>query len=50
MKKSAFAATLTLLIASGTAHADATFAALNYQVKQGDTTEGLGIGMKTDKK
>jgi hypothetical protein len=36
---------LALLISAGIAHADSTFADLNYPVKQGDTTDGIGIGI-----
>lgn len=50
MKKITLAASLALLISSGLAQADATFADVNYQIKQSDTTDGIGIGMKTDKK
>ena len=45
MKKITLAASLALLISAGIAHADSTFADLNYQVKQGDTTDGIGIGV-----
>ena len=45
MKKIALATALTLLISTGIAHADSLFADLNYQVKQSDTTDGLGIGV-----
>ena len=45
MKKIALATSLALLISADIAHADSTFADLNYQVKQGDTTDGIGIGI-----
>ena len=45
MKKITLAASLTLLISSGIAHAGSTFADINYQVKQSDTTEGIGLGV-----
>ena len=45
MKKMTLAISLTLLLSSGITHADATFADVNYQVKQSDTTDGIGIGV-----
>lgn len=45
MKKIIFAASLLLLTAAGFAHADSTFVDVNYQVKQSDTVEGIGIGV-----
>jgi hypothetical protein len=45
MKKITLATSLALLISASLAHADSTFADLNYQVKQGDTTDGIGIGI-----
>ena len=45
MKKFTLAASLTLLICSGFTYADSTFADINYQVKQGETTDGIGIGI-----
>jgi len=45
MKKITLAATLTLLLSSGIVRAESTFADLNYQVKQSDTTQGLGVGV-----
>lgn len=45
MKKIALAATLVLSTTAGIAHADATFADLNYQLKQSDTQAGLGLGV-----
>lgn len=45
MKKMTLAATLILLTTAGIARADATFADLNYQVKQSDTQAGLGLGV-----
>jgi hypothetical protein len=45
MKKITLATSLALLISAGIAYADSTFADLNYQVKQGDTTDGIGIGI-----
>ena len=44
MKKITLAASLTLSISSGFALADSTFADINYQAKQSDTTHGIGIG------
>jgi hypothetical protein len=37
-------ATLLALLTAGAVRADATFADLNYQVKQSDTQAGLGLG------
>jgi hypothetical protein len=45
MNKTILTVSLALLIFGGFAHADSTFADLNYQVKQGDTTDGIGIGI-----
>lgn len=45
MNKTTLTASLALLIFGGFAHAESTFADLNYQVKQGDTTDGIGIGI-----
>ena len=45
MNKTTLTASLALLIFGGFACADSTFADLNYQVKQGDTTDGIGIGI-----
>jgi hypothetical protein len=45
MKKITLATSLALLISADIAYADSTFADLNYQVKQGDTTDGIGIGI-----
>ena len=45
MKKVTLSSILPLLCAAGVAHADATFADLNYQVKQSDTQAGLGLGV-----
>jgi len=44
MKKIALAVSSTLLLTSGFALADSTFADVNYQAKQSDTTHALGIG------
>ncbi len=44
MKKIALALSSTLWLASSFALADSMFTDLNYQAKQSDTTEGLGIG------
>lgn len=44
MKKISLAASLTVLMFSDFALADATFADINYQAKQSDTTHGVGIG------
>ena len=45
MKKITLAASLALLLFSSITHADSTFADINYQVKQSDTTEGIGLGV-----
>ena len=45
MNKTTLTASLALLVFGGFAHAESTFADLNYQVKQGDTTDGIGIGI-----
>ena len=45
MKKITLAASIALLMSGGIAHADSNFVDINYQVKQSDTTAGLGIGI-----
>jgi hypothetical protein len=44
MKKITLAASLVVMFSSCIAHADSMFADVNYQVKQSDTTAGLGLG------
>lgn len=45
MKKTTLAAACVLMLVTGAARADATFADINYQVKQSDTLDGLGLGV-----